>query len=80
MNKNMIDKEVQLIGTDEKYKRKNKKRNQVRRNKNGLTQREQQKQDLINSIKDLKIQGLKQKEVAKKLSKGIATIKRYWNI
>ncbi|MBQ9012644.1 MAG: DNA-binding response regulator [Bacilli bacterium] len=69
-----------IIGTDEKYKRKNIKRNQVRRNKNGLTQREQQKQDLINSIKDLKIQGLKQKEVSKKLSKGIATIKRYWNI
>ena len=68
-----------IIGTDEKYKRKNMKRNQERRNNSGLTQREQQKQDLINSIKELKIQGFKQKEVAKKLEKSLRTIKGYWN-
>ena len=66
-----------IIGTDEKYKRKNEKR--TPRNENGLTKREQQKQDLINSIKELKKLGYKQKDVAKKLNKGIATIKRYWN-
>ena len=69
-----------IIGTDEKYKRKNIKRNQARRNNNGLTQREQQKQDLINNIKELKEQGLKQKEVADKLKKSLRTIKVYWNI
>lgn len=69
-----------IIGLEEKYDRNNERRRKERRNENGLTKREQDKQDLINSIKELKTQGFKQKEVAKKLSKGIATIKRYWNI
>lgn len=56
------------------------KRKEERRNENGLTSREQQKQDLINKVKELKEQGLKQKEVAEILEKGIATVKRYWNI
>ena len=67
-----------IIGTDEKYKRNNKRR--TPRNENGLTQREQQKQDLINQVKRLKLQGLKQKEVAKKLNKSLRTIKGYWNL
>ncbi len=68
-----------IIGTIEKYKRNNKNRRDKRKNENGLTKREQQKQDLINSIKELKKIGYKQKDVSKKLNKGIATIKRYWN-
>ena len=67
-----------IISTKEKYRRNNERR--TPRNENGLTKREQQKQDLIKSVKDLKIQGLTQKEVAEKLEKGIATIKRYWNL
>lgn len=66
-----------IIGTDEKYKRKNEKR--TPRNENGLTKREQEKQDLINRIKELKKLGFKQKEVAKKLEKSLRTIKGYWN-
>ncbi len=47
-------------------------RKAARRNENGLTAREQQKQDLIIKVKELKEQGLKQKEIAEKLeiSKG----------
>ena len=56
-----------IIGTDEKYKRKNIKRNQSRRNNNGLTQREQQKQDLINKVKRLIEKGIKQNKIAEKL-------------
>lgn len=59
-----------IIGTDEKYKRNNERR--TPRNENGLTKREQQKQDLINKVKELKKIGLKQIEIAEKLgiSKG----------
>ena len=32
------------------------------------------------NIKILKIQGLSQSKVAKELSIGIATVKRYWNL
>lgn len=69
-----------LISRKEKYKRNNSNRREKRRNKDGLTKREQQKQDTIQAIKVLKNKGLKQIEIAKKLNKGIATIKRYWNI
>lgn len=72
-----------IIDEKEKYRRcadeKKSKQKAKRRNEEGLTAREQQKQGLINNIKELKSKGLKQKEVAEKLGKGIATIKRYWN-
>lgn len=67
-----------IIGTKEKYKRNNMKR--TPRNENGLTSREQQKQDTIKSIKELKIKGFTQKEVANKLNKGLRTVKLYWNL
>ena len=51
----------------------------LRRNENGLTNREQDKQDLINEIKKLKEQGLKQKDVSEITGKSIRTIKSYWN-
>ena len=69
-----------IIGTRVKYDRKNEKRNKARRNENGLTSREQQKQDTIKGIQELKNKGLSQSQVAKALGKGIATIKRNWNI
>lgn len=67
-----------IIGTSEKYKIKNHKR--TPRNENGLTKREQQKQDTIKNIQELKIKGLKQSEVAEKINKSIRTVKLYWNL
>lgn len=68
-----------IISTEEKYNRNNKRRNVNRRNNEGLTSREVQKIDTKNSVQMLKNQGFTQAETAKKLNKGIATIKRYWN-
>ena len=67
-----------IIGTREKYDRNNARR--TPRNENGLTPRQQQKQDLINKVKELKEQGLKQTEVANQLQKSLRTIKGYWNL
>src|SRR3712207_8828090 len=50
----------------------------ARRNKNGLTKRQQEKQDKIKAVKELKDKGLMQKEIAKELKISIATIKRYY--
>lgn len=73
-----------IIGKEEKNRRKNIANKEMykkaRRNENGLTNREQQKQDTIRAIQELKAQGLSQSKVSKELGKGIATIKRYWNI
>ena len=52
----------------------------LRRNENGLTKREQDKQDLIEQIKKLKEQGYTQKKVAGIVKKSERTVKRYWNI
>ena len=68
-----------IIGLDEKYRRNNERRRDERRNENGLTKREQDKQDRIQEIKYLKEEGLSQSKVAKELNIGIATVKRYWN-
>lgn len=56
-----------IIGTRIKYDRKNKKRNISRRNEEGLTPREQQKKERIKQIVELREQGLKQIEIAKKI-------------
>ena len=69
-----------IIGTRVKYDRKNEKRNLARRNENGLTPRQQQKQDTINSIKQLKNKGLSQRKVSEQSGYSIALVKRYWNI
>ncbi|MGL5412197.1 hypothetical protein [Cetobacterium sp.] len=57
-----------IIGTSIKYDRNNSKRRNKRRNKNGLTKREQQKQETIEAIQDLKKQGLNNTQVAKELN------------
>jgi hypothetical protein len=69
-----------IIGTEEKYDRKNEKRRSDRRNEEGLTKREQEKKTLIKSIHLLKNEGYTQKEISKKIGKSIRTIKNYWNI
>lgn len=56
-----------IISTRVKYDRNNKKRNEARRNEEGLTSRQQGKKDRINSILELKQQGYNQSKIAKKL-------------
>ena len=53
-----------IISTRVKYDRKNKKRTESRRNSEGLTSREQQKQESIKIIKELKRKGLSQSKVS----------------
>lgn len=65
-----------IISKEEKYNRKNAKRRDARRNEKGLTLREQQKQELINKVKELKLQGLSNIEIAKILGKNKSTIGR----
>lgn len=64
-----------IIGKEEKYRRNNLRR--TPRNEDGLTPREQQKKDLINKIKNLKLQGLKQKDIAEKLGISKGTVSKY---
>ena len=66
-----------IIGTRVKYDRNNKKRKNKRRNENGLTPRQQQKQYLINKVKELKEQGLKQIEIANTLNITKGTVSKY---
>lgn len=56
-----------IISTRVKYDRKNKKRNESRRNEEGLTSRQQGKKDRVNSILELKQQGYNQSKIAEKL-------------
>lgn len=56
-----------IISTGEKYRRKNEKRNEARRNEEGLTSRQQSKKERINSILELKQQGYNQSKIAEKL-------------
>ena len=55
-----------IIGTTEKYRRSNEKR--YPRNEDGLTSREQKKQDMLRIIRDMLEQGLKQTPIAQKLN------------
>ena len=50
-----------------KLSRFNAKRKEDRRNENGLTSREQQKQDRLNMIKELLSKGMNQSNIAKEL-------------
>lgn len=68
-----------LIGKEVKLERKNEKRRENRRNENGLTSKQQQKEDTKNKVKELKMQGFTQKEVAEKIGKSLRTVKGYWN-
>lgn len=49
-----------------------------RRNKDGLTKREQAKLKKVEAIKELKEKGYTQRQIANKLNLGIATVKRYY--
>ena len=69
-----------IISTYEKYRRNNERRIKERRNEKGLTQREQQKENTIKAIQELKAKGLSQSKVSKESGYSIALVKRYWNI
>ena len=66
-----------IIGVDEKYDRKNKKRRADRRNENGLTKKQQELQILQDKIKILKNEGLTNKIISEKLSISLKTLERY---
>ncbi|HEK4533713.1 TPA: DNA-binding response regulator [Clostridioides difficile] len=68
-----------IIGKKEANEREKEAKKLARRNENGLTNREQEKQDRINEIQVEKSLGLSQSKVAKKLNLSISTVKRYWN-
>lgn len=67
-----------IIGTEEKYRRNNERRKDSRRDEEGLTKREQQKQNTIKAVQELKAKGLKYKEIAEKLDISIDTVKYYF--
>ena len=56
-----------IIGTEEKYRRKNERRKSKRRNSNGLTKKQQELADLKVKVLELKKQGLNNSEIARKL-------------
>lgn len=66
-----------IIGTKEKYSRNNTRRRKERRNEQGMTLREQQKQDNIHKVKELYKKGLKQKEIVEKLGLSKQTVSWY---
>lgn len=64
-----------IVGKQEKYRRNNERRRQERRNEQGLTLREQQKQDTMKAINELREQGLTLQEIANKLNITIDGVK-----
>ena len=66
-----------IIGTAEKYRRNNEKRTRKNRNENGLTSREQSKQDMLSNIKRLKADGYKQLQIAQELSISRGRVSQY---
>ena len=66
-----------IIGTSEKYRRRNVNRNTSRRNDEGLTAREQAKQDRIKAVKALHANGMTQLEIAKTLGINQGTVSRH---
>lgn len=63
-----------IISAQEKNRRKTKARYNSRRNADGLTLRQQQKQDNIDRVQELAKQGLKQVDIAKQLKLGKSTV------
>lgn len=71
---------ITLKSKEIKQENNNIQRRNKRRNAEGLTSREQKKQETIKVIKELKEQGLSQSKVSKESGYSIALVKRYWNI
>ena len=65
-----------IIGLDEKYDRKNKKRRADRRNENRLTNKQQELQDLKNKVESMKDQGYSLRSIAKDLNISLGKVQR----
>ena len=65
-----------IIGLDEKYDRKNEKRRADRRNENGLTNKQQELQDLKNKVESMKDQGYSLRSIAKDLNISLGKVQR----
>ena len=68
-----------IISTRVKYDRKNKKRNEARRNEEGLTSRQQQKVNTMKAIQELKEQGFNNTQIADKLNMNVRSVRRILN-
>jgi len=66
-----------IINDSEKYRRKTVKRDANRRNNEGLTARQQAKQDKIKAVKDLYQKGLTQAEIVRELGITKGTVSKY---
>ena len=66
-----------IITTDLKYERNNKRRQAARRNEEGLTARQADKQYLVERVKELKERGYKQLEIAEMLEIARGTVSKY---
>ena len=65
-----------IIGLDEKYDRKNEKRRADRRNENGLTNKQQELQDLKNKVESMEDQGYSLRSIAKDLNISLGKVQR----
>lgn len=65
-----------IISTDEKYRRKNKKRNEARRNEEGLTPKQQEMKELNSKVVELKEQGLSLRKIAAELNITLGKVQR----
>lgn len=78
---NITDDEMKVMTTiinpNEKLRRKLVKERKARRNEDGLTKREAEKQRKIREVKELFSQGLKQKEIVEKLGIAKSTVSKY---
>lgn len=78
---NITDDEMKVMTTiinpSEKLRRKLVKEREARRNEDGLTKREAEKQRKIKEVKELFGQGLKQKEIVEKLGIAKSTVSKY---
>lgn len=66
-----------IINPSEKLRRKLEKEKKARRNEDGLTKREAEKQRKIREVKELFSQGLKQKEIVERLGIAKSTVSKY---
>ena len=69
-----------IISKKEANEREKIAKKKARRNEEGLTKREEQKNKTTELVQKCKNDGLSQSKTAKKLAIGKATVKRHWNL
>ncbi len=65
-----------IIGTEEKYDRKNEKRRADRRNENGLTKKQQELIALKSKVESMKEEGYSLRKIAKNLNVSLGKVQR----